>query len=228
MKAALVRYFWPGLAVLCFGAALWMNVRASRAASEARAAHLAADSATAANDSTRMVALDSLKGLLGKELAAYERRAVQAEQRADSVDRALGRVRVALVNMSAVVRELSARAEAPVSEDSEAIRRAIFHVRQQPYTARAEVALPRPPAPGSLSLSVSLDSALIGLRLQCGKADASGVRPATALATTPDWLALRFTTVTQAPEICSPAKKSGGVSKWLLVPALIAGYLIGH
>lgn len=222
----LPRWFWPALAAVSLAGAVVMGWRADRSRRAAASLALRADSIRAASDSTRMVALDSLHGVLDTAFRAMERRAIQQGQRADSLDRALGRTRVAMVDLAAAVRQLTAIETAPVTEDS-LTRKATFTVRQPPYTARAEVALPHPPAEGRLALTVALDTAHIGVRLQCGKVDPFGVRPATVLTTTPSWLSLRLDNVQQAPEICSPTKKPSG-TRWALVVAAVGGFLLGR
>lgn len=81
--------------------------------------------------------------LLGDSLRMAERLVVQGTQRANALDRALGRERRARYQMLAAVDSLSALAAgAPVANDSADVRRARFDVREAPYTIAADVAIP--------------------------------------------------------------------------------------
>jgi hypothetical protein len=175
--------------------------RLDRAETRAQQAALARDSAEAAADSTRAAAV-RVQTVLGAELAAVQRRAVQQRERADSINRALGLERQARVQVELRVDSLLAVATAAVTADSaDSVRRARFEVREAPYSATADVVLPRPPGVGQLSLRVGLDPAPIELRIGCG-ASRDGVRPATVTAVGPRWLSLELASVEQDPAAC--------------------------
>jgi hypothetical protein len=201
------------LGIVLLGAGLAVQTwRLNRAEARAQAAVLARDSAEAVVDSTRAVSA-RVQATLSADLAAVQRRAVQQRQRADSLDRALGLERRARVRVELRADSLQALATAAVTADSaDSVRRARFEVRHPPYTATADVALPRPPATGQLSLRVGLDPASLELRIGCGTAR-GGIRPATVTAVGPRWLALELATVEQDPAVCqapvgpSPRKK---------------------
>lgn len=189
-----------GIVLLGLAAAV-QTWRLDRAETRAQQAALARDSAEAAADSTR-AASARVQAVLGAELAAVQRRAVQQRQRADSLDHALGLERRARVLVELRADSLLAVATAAVTADSaDSVRRARFEVREPPYTATADVALPRPPASGSLSLRVGLDPAPLELRIGCGT-PREGIRPATVTAVGPRWLSLDLAAVEQDPAVC--------------------------
>jgi len=187
--------------LLLAGAVALQTWRLDRAEARAQVAALARDSAEASADSTRAVSART-QALLGAELSAVQRRAVQQRQRADSLDRALGLERRARVRVELRADSLQAVATAAVTADSaDGVRRSRFEVREPPYTATADVALPRPPATGSLSLRVGLDPAPLEVRIGCA-APRGGIRPATVTAVGPRWLALELASVEQDPAVC--------------------------
>lgn len=197
-----------GLVVLALlllaGAVALQTRRLDRAEARAQLAAVARDSAEAASDSTRAVSA-RVQATLGAELAAVQRRAIQQRQRADSLDRALGLERRARVLVELRADSLLAVATAVVTADSaDSVRRARFEVREVPYTATADVVLPRPPTKGRLSLRVGLDPAPLELRIGCG-APREGIRPATVTAVGPPWLSLALTSVEQDPAVCQAA-----------------------
>lgn len=187
--------------VLLAGAIALQTWRLGRAEARAQVAALARDSAEAAADSTR-AASARVQALLGAELVAVQRRAVQQRQRADSLDRALELERRARVLVELRADSLVAVATAAVTADSaDSVRRARFEVREPPYTATADVALPRPPATGHLSLRVGLDPAPLEIRIGCGT-PREGIRPATVTAVGPRWLSLELASIEQDPVVC--------------------------
>jgi len=189
-----------GIVLLCVALAV-QTWRLGRAEDRARQAALARDSAEAAADSTR-AASARVQAVLGAELAAVQRRAVQQRQRADSLDRALGLERRGRFLVELRADSLRAMATAAVTADSaDSVRRARFEVREPPYTATADVALPRPPASGQLSLRVGLDPAPLEVRIGCGR-PREGIRPATVTAVGPRWLSLELVSVEQDPTVC--------------------------
>jgi hypothetical protein len=187
--------------VLLAGAVALQTWRLDRAEARAQLAALARDSAEAAADSTRAASV-RVQTVLGAELAAVQRRAIQQRQRADSLDRAVGLERRARVLVELRADSLHAVATAAVAADSaDSVRRARFDVRKPPYTATADVAIPRPPASGWLSLRVGLDPAPLELRIGCGP-PREGIRPATVTAVGPRWLSLELASVEQDPAVC--------------------------
>ena len=187
--------------LLLAGAVALQTWRLDRAEARAQGAALARDSAEAAADSTRAVSA-RVQTTLGAEFAAVQRRAVQQRQRADSLDRALGLERRARVLVELRADSLlTVATEAVTADSADSVRRARFEVREAPYTATAEVALPRPPASGNLSLRVGLDPAPLEVRIGCGPAR-DGIRPATVTAVGPRWLSLHLTSIEQDPTVC--------------------------
>jgi len=244
----------PGNALLIAAAAivlLWVGCRviaADRAESAATEAALAADTLVASQDTTRLLTLKLAS--LGDSLRVEQRRAVQVNQRADALDRALGLERTARESLAATiaryrgvvetdaVREtvLVAVAAAGARAGSAAaggatvdtLRHGTFDIRQAPYTVRAQVALPPPPAAGAMALAIDLDTVRLEVRLGCGPPNAAGVRAAAATVTGPRWAAIQLGRVEQAPEVC--ATLGADQSRWGLVGRALArvGVSIGY
>lgn len=199
--------------LVCLIAAL--SIEEHRVASEqtrAAKAALGLTNAIAERDSTRNAAAENQKvaRLLGDSLAIVERHVVQVEQKADALDDALGRERVARYAANASVDSLTRILGAPVRADSSARfragRHAMFELRKAPYTVHAEVTMPSAVDSVYLALRVALDTAHVEARVSCAPADANGIRAASVEAETAPWLAIRLGRVEQSPEVCaSPA-----------------------
>lgn len=202
-----VRHVFAACAALVVGLGVALAVlvhQRNDARAEYARASLDVSNARAAADTTRVVVVDSLTRVV-------ERLAVQRVQTPDAVDRRVGRERVALDSLQAVVRAL--RAIAPSSGDvvtvtnttGDTVRRGVFDVRDPPYTARAVVELP-PRGRGSIDLSVTLDTIPLTIRPSCGPADANGIRPAAVSVAAPAWVSVGLVRVEQSPDLCrSPA-----------------------
>ena len=180
----------------------FQSYQASNAAELAKRERARGDSLEAAVDTTRVV---DLRKIYGDSIRAVERRAIQSELARNAADAALGRVAAANATMAASIASLAARVGSTggTTETAEGDRKAAFDVRQPPYTAHADVSLPEPPAPGTLDLTVQLDTARLSVRLQCGE-PVRDFRPASVLVETPPWLRIRIDSVQQSPDICNP------------------------
>lgn len=205
-----------------------------RATQQAAADHaLRADSTAAAADSSRQLAARVLAAAvqtMGTAMAGVERRAIQQRQRADDLDRALGRERIALAAATVRIQGLEATLASVggVREDS-GVRVADFEVRQPPYTIEATASLPPAPRPASLRVGITLDTIPLQLRLGCGPADAGGIRPATTTILGPPWATLSLGRVEQDPSLCrSPALAKRGPSrvKWAAIGAGVAALVL--
>ena len=165
---------------------------------------LRVDSLEAVADTTRAVAVQ-VQSLLGDSIRGVERRVIQEKQRADALDRALGRERIARATVTATVDSL--RTILMASGDTtgaDSVRRIAFVVDTVPYTGTADVTIP-PLAPATLDLRLRLAPIPLGLRLGCGTA-VNGIRPATATAIGPSWATLSLDSLSQSPDLCaSPA-----------------------
>lgn len=188
---------------------------------------LRADSAVAANDTTRTIAAENatIALALGDTLDMTQRRVVQVKQRNDSLDRALGLERIGKYALTARLDSLQrvVASRSPVTEDSGSrVRRAVFDVRQAPYTAAAAVELPTPPDTGRLDLRIALDPIPLTARLSCAPPNTDGIRSASIETTSPAWASVWFSDVQQSPDLCSSpalALKSG----MRLRPAIVVG-----
>lgn len=193
-------------------------------AAQLRDALLHTDSLQAAADTTRLVYADSLR--------LFERRAIQQEQRADDLDRDLGRERRARVALVAQVESLQTTATTtPVYRADTAT--AAFDVTAPPYHAQVDVVIPPPPSPALLDLAVTLDPAPMEVRLGCGPS-VNGLRPATVAVIPPPWLDVDLTQVEQDPDVCqSPilARPRGllavRIPAWLAVLTTLAAFGFG-
>jgi hypothetical protein len=106
-------------------------------------------------------------------------------------------------SLAAIAREVL---EEKLADSASSIRRASFRIRQAPYTVAADVALPKAPDTGTMSVRVALDALHVEARVSCAPADGSGVRAASVSATGPACADIRFDRVEQSAELCaSPA-----------------------
>jgi hypothetical protein len=174
-------------------------------------ADTAAANVTARTDTTHAVpglsATDSTALHLGDSLHVVTRLVQQARQERDAADRALATSRAATAALSARVDSLHAviASAEPVTTDSANARHATFLQRDVPYTVRADVTLPAPPAAGTLALTVALDPIRLAVHLGCGAADVVGIRAARVTVTAPAWAAVSADTVSQDPGVCNAA-----------------------
>lgn len=175
---------------------------------------LTKDSLEAVRDTTRRVTL--ALGVLAEGTALVQRRVVQTEQRADSLDRALRL-------------ERKARAEVVGQSDSLMVERVIsatplnshglpaddtlrFGFYREPYRVGVKVALR--PLPPQLAVAIQQDPVPMGFRLQCGPRNEFGVRSALLSATAPDWFRLDLRSLEQTPDLCNPKPGKSWFHDW--------------
>lgn len=214
--------------VLVFGVQECRVRKAQRATGQQA---LAADTMQATHDTSRVVSLspkDSAR-ILGDSLRAVQRMVVQVVQKNDALDNAMRLQRVAMQQLTLAVQALNAHASssAPVTESAEGARVAHYDVRQAPYTVRIDDTLPKPPGRGRVAVGVALDTASVGVRIGCARANPAGIRSAEATVTGPPWLGLRLGRVEQDPSVCqSPALAAPGKPSWWrgLIPRPSVGY----
>lgn len=185
------------------------TMRLDAARTRAVRAALVSDSLESARDTSRTLLYGRV---LGDSLRAVQRRAIQARQRSDELDRALGLERAARVQLSTLVSGLKAsvQSETVFVTRGDSVMRATFDVREAPYTVHAEVALSAPPARGRIDLRVGLDTLGLELRVGCGIAGPEGVRSASVTVVGPAWVSVRLGKVEQAVGVCSPAAANAG------------------
>lgn len=165
---------------------------------------LARDSVEAANDTTR-----TLNVHLADSLRAVTLRSVQLQLERDELDKASHMTSTSRTNIGTHVETVHGTATAPAHVPEIAphslvtpdVRRATFNVRRVPFTMHADVAIP-PIGDASLSYDIGLDDAAINVRTTCG-ATVRGVRQASVLLTSPDWLHLDIASSEQSRDVCN-------------------------
>jgi len=218
MKPSTAAIILAGVAALL--AIVLQTARLDRAQTAAVRAGLAADTLVASRDTARVLTLKLAS--LGDSVAIVQRRAVQVDQRADALDRALGLERAARDSLSATVAAYRAvirsdtvfdtvqvnvkdgsGASGSAPADPDGVRRGTFDVRQVPYAMHAEVELPAPPVSGSMKFEIDLDTLRLDVRLGCGPSVVAGARSATLTVIGPSWATVRMGRVEQSPAVCS-------------------------
>lgn len=206
-----------------------LSIKLQHARALTREAGLNATNEAAKHDTLKTVTLstkDSAALKLGDSIAVLTQLVQQTKQSKDAVDRALKSERTSTTALRATIKELSARVQsnaAPVEDTTTHERRASFDVRETPYTAHADVMLPAPGSgPGSLALTVRLDTARVTATIGCSQANRFGIRPATLSLRASSWLTLHVDSVSQAPETCANAAPVIDASHWW-EPALTIG-----
>ena len=207
-------------------AALVQTVRLHEARNGAVRSAVDSDRREATADTTRAL---SYIEVLGDSLRAVQRRSVQAIQKSDKLDRALGLERAVRARLAAVVARLegSARSDTVFVARGDSARRAVFDVREAPWTVHAAVVLPGPPALGSMEVRVAMDTLGLEVRVGCGAAGPAGVRPAMVNVVGPRWANVRLGKVEQALGVCSAAAVNGAAGRWSLVRAFFGRVGIG-
>lgn len=192
--------------VIVVGALLLRSWQLDRALERNGRLALTADTLEAVRDTSRRVLIAA--AVLDTDRIATQRRAVQVEQRADSLDRALHLSRMAKAELTARVDSLRVQLSsvAPVVEDPAGERAASFVIDSAPFHVRADVYMPKPPEAARLTLAVTLDTLPLEVRLGCAGANAAGIRSASVTVIGPRWANLSLGRVEQDPGVCrSPA-----------------------
>lgn len=170
-----------------------------------------------------------LAAAAGDTVAVYKRLVVQTDQRADSIDRALGLERRGRYAMTLRLDSLQRTNTVAVvtSDSTDRVRRASFDVRQAPYTVALTVELPAAPDTAHLDLRVALDPIPVTARLSCAAPDSHGIRAASIEAQTPKWAAVNFDHVEQSPDLCASRAltKASGRRLVRFAPLVIGGGL---
>lgn len=173
---------------------------------------LARDSVEAINDTTRAVLMstkDSAK-ILGDSLSAVTMRSVQLQMQRDAMDKASHTTSTSRTNVGTHVESVAGSVTSPARtpsidehslETPNDVRHATFNVRRIPFTVRAAVAIPKA-GDASLDYNIALDDASIGVRTTCGDV-VRGVRQASVLFTSPQWLHLNVTSSEQSADVCN-------------------------
>jgi hypothetical protein len=223
-------YALLGVVALISIAFLGWELRSARAA--ARDNGFRADSVSAALDTTRAVN-SRAAAVLGDSLRGVELRAVQlVNLKVDALDAALRRISATRFNTTSTIRSIdSVIRTAPVTVTPQDVRLATFVVDSTPYHVRASVSLPVPPAPGKIGISVRTDTARLSYRVQCGKAKADGIRPASVEISGPVWLSTTISAAQTEQNVCNAQQNPSHWLRWLLVggsAGLAGGYALWH
>jgi len=159
---------------------------------------LRVDSLYAVEDTTRIVFADSLR--------TFELRAIQAETRADDLDRELDVRSRARADLVVVAEPLDTVVTSPASIDSVGSREATLSIYRTPYTVEAHVSIPLEPLPAIWQLRIGLDPIPLNVRLSCATDSDFDVVPAFVQVTAPRWATIGITNVQQEPGICNPVQ----------------------
>lgn len=211
--------------ILAFtGLVLFAGVQTYRVAQAHRASEALAyvsDSLQVAADSTRRLQVAGLE----TSISLWQRRAYQGEQHADFLDKKLKQESAAREKLQLTVDRLVAQISAPVTVDPSDVRHADFHERKTPYTVDIGVDLPKPPAMGVARISVTTDTANVGVRLTCGK-PVNGIRPASVTVSTPIWLNVHVDSAAQNTSVCNGTKPSKRWTGVVFGLGAILGYFL--
>ena len=222
---------WTGTALLILALFAVITLQTHRLATERRRAATLAPSASnlvAERDSTRNLAVETeaVSHLLGDSLQAFGKLVIQTTQQRDALDAALGTERMAKYAMALHVDTLNAAAPLVASDTIK--HRYHFAIREEPYTADADVGLPVPPDTARLRLRVSLDPISLIAQVECAAADADGIRAASIVTSTPRWASVTFQRVEQSSGVCaSPALIHSLQGKFEFAPVVIGAGRIG-
>lgn len=204
------------LALLTYGGV--MAYRLHHAQQQLHDAALVNANDSARHDTTRVVARDSTGVVIARLL-------LQEHQRSDDLDKALNQLRTMTADLRVQVATLAAHqgSSADVARGPGDTLRAHFDVRQVPYTASADVALP-PVGRGALDLRVAIDAATLAVHVGCSTAvRPGGVRDAQLTVHSDAWLTVSATRVTQDPQVCSYVAPAGERAWWRPTVSVGAG-----
>jgi hypothetical protein len=185
-----------------------------------------------------VVALISI-AFLGWELRSARAAARDNGFRADSVSAALDTTRAVNSRAAAVLgdslRGVELRAVQLVNLKVDALDAALRRISATRFnttsTIRSIDSLPAPPASGKIGISVRTDTARLSYRVQCGKAKADGIRPASVEISGPVWLSTTISAAQTEQNVCNAQQNPSHWLRWLLVggsAGLAGGYALWH
>jgi hypothetical protein len=151
---------------------------------------LSAVNMTASRDSTRNVALENRKvaAFLGDFLRLSRGKWYRAGSAATRRTRRSGRERRPHYIMNVEVDSMHAIASSPsVVDTSHKVHRAVFDLRQPPYTMAAAVEIREQLDSARIEVNVTLDPIHLAARVTCSRPNDQGIRSATIVAMTPPW-----------------------------------------
>lgn len=188
--------------------AVWGALGHAKAAREERLKlreGLRSDSIGAVLDVTRKIDSARIHNLMG-DLDVYERRAVQTQNLASDLAKALGTQAQAVASITTTVAGLATKVVGtPTTETAEGVRASSFVVDQPPYRGTAAVELPRPPAPGKLDLKINLDPIPWSYMISCSEPRGNaGIREAQIDISTPPWAPVQIVKAEQKVGVCNP------------------------
>lgn len=186
------------------------------------------DAREAGQDTTRRLVL--ALNVLADGTQALQRRAVQAELKADKLDAALKLSSAARAGLTGEIENfkgLAIAAKNVMETESGTTIHARWAFRQAPYTISLGVSVKHPPAASILdSLNIALDRVPMALRVGCGppKRENNGIRPASLTVMVPNWFRVSIDSVDVAPGTCNPKEARGwwkDPKTWTLAAALL-------
>jgi len=222
---------WTGIALLILALVTVITLQNHRLGAERRRTAtlaLSASNLVAERDSTHNIAVEhaTVAQSLGDSLQAFGKLVIQTTQQRDALDDALRTERMAKYPMAIHVDTL--RTAAPAVASDTITHRYHFVIREAPYTADADVELPPPPDTARVRLTVAVDPISLVARVECAPADATGIRAASIVTSTPRWVSVRFQRVEQSSDVCaSPALIRPPAGRFEFAPVVIGAGRIG-
>lgn len=195
---------------------------------EAEAARVVSD-VTAYNVAAqlhRTIALDSgALRVLAANAAGVTRQAVQQQQRADSLDRALHWQRAATATLDVRLRGAEGTGQGVVTSGAaaDAARTAHVDVFADPFTVHADVVL-SDSSHVRMTARVDAPPLALNVRLGCRDVPGNAARRADVVVTGPAWAAVDVSDVEQDVGICNPTSSASRASRSHVSAALTFGY----
>lgn len=172
-----------------------------------------------------------------KETDLYMRRIVQAEMKADAINKKLKTESSVRATLQYFVDSVYGAADVDDSGmDGDTLPDILnlpFSGYTKPYTVSGTATIDFVEDTAGVTYKVAMDPFKIGVRVECGKQAVNGVRPASMVIEAPSFVRVSLDTLRQAPEVCSPppsvpVQTSSNRSKIWTVLGFGAGTYFGY